>query len=163
MDFKLNISNAPDDYNILIPGSMIPDFAWKDQNEKSISTSSFVGKFTLIILFATGCRYCENNFKYIETKLSPSMMSSINILAVCRSCDADQVLAFRERHPLNIKMIADPLKEIYSKFAEKAVPRNYLFAPSGKLISSVRGFRTDKIDTMFKMIIADSTDALADT
>ena len=147
-----NINHTPDEYNFLNKGDKIPDFIWKDETGRSFASEILRGKSTLIVLFTTECSHCRDNFAYLEKNLFQKNLSFLNILAIGRGCDFNQLEWYSRKYVLSIKLIADPDRLIYSGFAEKVVPRNYLFDPAGELLQSVRGYRPDEIDNMIRII-----------
>jgi peroxiredoxin len=140
----------PDEYSYLKKGDKLPDFHWQDETGTSFSSEKLSGKDTLIILFATNCRHCRDNFAYLEKELFSGNPEHINIMAIGRGCDFGQLELYNKRYTLSIKLTADPRGEIYTKFAEKAVPRVYHFSRNGTLIRSVRGFRPFELEVMIK-------------
>ncbi len=145
-------SGSIDEFNFLKTGQELPDFTWLDESGNSFSSLILSGKPVLIILFTTSCRHCRNNFNYLEQNLFSKNVNLLNVLAFGRDCDHEQVKTYRKDYSTNIKMIADPNGEIYSKFAEKAVPRNYMFDSEGRMIAFTRGFRPVEIDKLIRTI-----------
>jgi peroxiredoxin len=150
----MNNDNTPfeNEYNLLKPGDKIPDFTWVDEYGKTFSSEILKGKSTLIILFSDDCRHCRDNFAFLEKNLFQKNLSGLNIMAIGRGCDYVQLDDYLGKYPLSIRLTADPEKKIYSKFAEKAVPRIYLFNPEGILLLSIRGFRPVEIEIILKII-----------
>jgi peroxiredoxin len=152
---SLTNNNSPDEFSFLKPGNKIPDFKWLDESGNEFSSAGLLGKISLIILFAPDCRHCRDNFAYLEMNLFQKKHGHLNILAFGRGCDSDQIAAYRKKYGLSIQLIADPRNEIYQKFAEKAVPRNYLFSAEGLLLQSIRGFRSKDIDDLVRIVFTD--------
>jgi hypothetical protein len=46
----------------------------------------------------------------------------------------------------------DPKREVYSLFAEKTIPRVYLFGKDGKLLHSSIGYKKEDFDHMMETI-----------
>lgn len=151
----MNNLHITDEYNFLKTGDKLPEFSWKDENGQEFSSDSLLGKYSLIIFFAIDCRYCKYNFAYLEKNLFSKKNSGFNILAIGRGCDVENLKAYQLKYSLSIKLAPDPEKEIYSKFAEKAVPRVYLFDRTGKLQISIRGFRTEGLDAVLNTLLTD--------
>jgi len=140
------LSTSADEYNYLRTEELLPSFTWNDETGKSFSSESLKGKPSLIILFTKDCRHCTDNFVYLEKKLFSKNINSLRIIAFGRDCNHQQVESYRMNYNLSIKLIADPERNIYSKFAEKVVPRIYFFDSESRLKLSVRGFRTYELD-----------------
>jgi len=73
-------------------------------------------------------------------------------MAIGRECDYDQLESFRNKYSLSTPFIADPDRKIYSKFAEKIVPRIYLFDAKGILLQSIRGYKPDELRELVNRI-----------
>jgi peroxiredoxin len=145
--------NKADEYSVLKIGDSIPDFHWKDETGQELLSGKLLGKYTLIVFFAADCRHCRDNFEYLEKNLFKTGSSNLNIMAFGRECNVYQLESYQKKYSLSIMLYADPEKEIYSKFAEKAIPRIYLFDTNGKLLKSIRGFRIDEINEMIGILI----------
>ena len=142
-----------DDYNYLKKGDTIPLFTWKDESGNTISSEFLKGKPVLIILFTAACRHCKGNFDYLEKNLFSKFSLSFNIIAVGRECNSDQINLYQSNFKPGIILVPDPERKIYSKFAERAVPRNYLFDASGRLVISVRGFKPLELDRIVHLLV----------
>jgi len=145
---EYHTSQAPDEYNYLKPGDAIPWFQGMDENGKSFSSLTLIGKACLIVLFTPECRYCRDNFAHLEKNLFSLNPTRFSTFAFGRDMDEQAVLLYKKRFSLSIPVLTDSKRDIYSKFAEKAVPRNYLFDSSGKLIMSIRGYRPDELERL---------------
>jgi len=143
-----------DEFSYLKIGDKVPDFNWTDMSGAKCSSENLYGKISLIILFTANCRHCRNNMIHLEDTLFSKNPGHINILAICRDCDPGVSEPYLETMNLSINVIADPDREIFSKFAEMAVPRNYLFDSQGNLIQAIRGYRPQEVDKMIEMLLA---------
>ena len=158
MELKMDGNGSADEFNYLETGDSMPEFLWVEGSGDPISSATFFGRHTLIVLFASGCRHCRNNTEYIQSQIIPNLGIPVNIIGFGRLCDEKDIESFKVRNHVKFKIIADPDSAIYSRFAEKAVPRNYLFDPEGKLILSIRGHRPEKIDLILKSVIRNNPD-----
>jgi peroxiredoxin len=141
-----------DEYSYLKTGDILPDFSWKDENGKEFSSGILFGKYLLVIFFTNDCRHCRDNFAYLEKNLFGKKFSNLNILAFGRGCDSEQIETYAKIHQLSIKLTRDPDKAVYLKFAEKVIPRSYLFDTESKLILSIRGFRTNELNELIRIV-----------
>ncbi len=149
------INELPEDeFNFINVGQTIPDFSWSDDSGKIYSSEMLKGKKTLVILFSYICQHCVANFQYLEEKLFSSDLSHLNLLIVARECSEDHIETYCKKYSLTIKPVADVDRVIYSKFAEKVVPRLYFFDSSGDLLISVRGYKPRALDELIKVLKA---------
>jgi peroxiredoxin len=139
-----------DEYSFLKKGDQLPAFKWQDETGTSFSSETLLGKDTIIIFFAANCRHCRDNFAYLEKESFSKNFPQINIMAIGRDCGAEQLVSYLKKYTLSFNLTADPDREIYSKFAEKVVPRIYHFNQAGLLLQSIRGFRPEVLDELIK-------------
>lgn len=74
------------------------------------------------------------------------------VLGVGREHDLDELKDFVVAKKLSFPVVADPDREIYSKYAKKQIPRNYVVDQSGKVIWASVGFDKEEFAKMKKLI-----------
>ena len=65
--------------------------------------------------------------------------------------DAD-LTKYSERKKFSFPLYPDPKREVYSLFAEKTIPRVYLFGKDGKLLHSSIGYKKEDFEHMMETI-----------
>ncbi len=145
--------NLIDEYNFLKTGDKIPRFQWTNNSGILNSIENLSGKFTLIILFAADCPHCKSNFAHLEQNLFSKYSGSFNSIGFGRDCSPETIEIYKKNNNIQIPLFPDPNKEIYLKFAEKAIPRNYLFDESGLLVLTIRGYKPDENARMIDIIL----------
>lgn len=146
-------TNLIDEYNFLKTGDEIPRFQWTDNSGIQNSVENLTGKYTLIILFSADCPHCKSNFAYLEQNLFCKDKGTFNSIGFGRDCSPETIEIYKRNNNIQIPLFSDPNKEIYLKFAEKAIPRNYLFDQSGRLILTIRGYKPDENARMIDIIL----------
>ncbi len=149
---ELHDIQVPDEFNYLKPGDSMPFVKWMADNGKSWSPVDLKGKISLIILFTSECRHCRDNFAHLEKNLFRLNPPDFKAMAFGRDMDEEKIALYQQKFSLSIPLFADSNRVIYSGFAEKAVPRNYLFDSSGKLLMSIRGYRPDELDRLIGFV-----------
>lgn len=134
--------------SVLQPGDLVPVIYWTDKSGYSKSTADLEGNFLLITLFSLNCPHCLNTLLYLQKQDSSDGTGKIIILAIGRGSDEAELKEFAVKYGINLIIIPDPFREIYSKFAFRIVPLNYLFGPQGQLLFYLKGFHPDKIQKM---------------
>ena len=87
--------------------------------------------------------------EYLQDEVWPEFQESANLLLIIgRGHTPEELQEFRNQGNYILPFMADPDRKNYAKFAEKKVPRNYLFDSYGKLIYQTRGFDLDQLSTM---------------
>jgi peroxiredoxin len=147
-----NVLNNIDEFTIVNIGDKLPEFSWLDESGISQSSASLIGKSTVIIFFSKNCQHCRLNFTFLEEEFSLNSNFRLNILAIGRECDNNHIDFYKNKYSFRTPLIADPDRTIYSKFAEKAVPRIYLFDKEGILLKSVRGYKPSELRELVNRI-----------
>lgn len=74
------------------------------------------------------------------------------VLAIGREHNTDELQKFQAANNVTLPMLVDPKREIYSKYAKKSIPRNYVIDAQGKIVFASLGFRQDEFNKMVKLI-----------
>jgi hypothetical protein len=143
-----------DDYSYLVLGDALPDVEFAPiENGQTHRIKQ--GQIVLLNFFIIPCKHCKRMLEYLQEEIWPEFHESSRILlAVGRGHTPDEVLKFRDRGNYILPFAADPERKNYAMFAEKKVPRNYLFDSSGKLVYQTRGFDLDQMSTL-RLILQD--------
>jgi len=79
-------------------------------------------KRKLVILFATWCSDSNRALKALNQ--SPLLQDdNIEIIAIAREESLEQVIAWRDKHKINVPLAVDSDRSIYNKFAGGGIPR----------------------------------------
>jgi len=137
-----------DDYSYLVQGDAMPDV-----NFTPLESSTFhrinKGHVILLNFFIIPCKHCKHMLEYLQEEIWPEFQESANVLlAVGRGHTPGEVMEFRDAGNYILPFAADPERSNYDKFAEKKVPRNYLFDSYGRLAYQTRGFDLDQLSTL---------------
>lgn len=143
-----------DEFSYLNLGEKMPEFFWINEAGEKISSETLKSKESLLIFFSETCPHCVENFNFLKPEFPKFDFSKITILAIGRECDASQVESYIQEHSVSIPSIPDPDRNIYSKFAEKIVPRMYHFDKDGVLLGSLRGYKPMKLREFLKSLKA---------
>lgn len=143
-----------DEFSYLELGQEMPDFNWNNNSGENISSKSLRSKETILILFSETCPHCIEIFDFLKSEFSKMDLSAFNIYAIGRECNSSQLEAYAQQHLVSINTIPDPDRTIYSKFAEKVVPRIYYFDKKCLLLASIRGYKPQKLREFLKLIKA---------
>ena len=86
--------------------------------------------------------------EYIQEHIWPGFQESDGqFVTIGREHTKREVKKFRDQGNYLLPFAADPDRSIYNQFAQKKVPRNYLF-DQGKLVYQTRGFDLDQLSTL---------------
>jgi hypothetical protein len=91
--------------------------------------------------------------EYIQEHIWPDFQGSDGyFVSIGREHSIKEVMEFRDQGNYLVPFAADPDRSIYNQFAQKKVPRNYLFDNDGQLVYQTRGFDLDQLSTLGKIL-----------
>jgi len=146
-----------DDYSYLVQGDTMPEVNFTPLENGTVYRIN-KGNVILLSFFIIQCKHCKHMLEFLQEELWPDFQESENVLlAVGRGHTAGELMEFRDAGNYILPFAADPKRSNYDKFAEKKVPRNYLFDSNGKLAYQTRGFDLDQLSTL-RIVLQDLTD-----
>ena len=143
-----------DDFSYLVQGDNMPDVQFTSiENGQNHRIKK--GHIVLLNFFIIPCKHCKHMLEYLQEEFWPEFQAGNKIfLAIGRGHTPEEIRSFRDEGNYILPFAADPERENYDKFAEKKVPRNYLFDSYGKLVYQTRGFDLDQLSTL-RIILKD--------
>lgn len=135
-------------------GDAMPDFELKSSVYGQVKSADLKGKVVLVSLFATWCGPCQLELAEVQKKLWPKYKDNkdFTMLVIGREHTDEQLTKYNERKKFTFPLYPDPKREVFSKFAEKSIPRAYLFGKDGKLIYSSIGYTEEEFQHLLKAI-----------
>ncbi|OUS25072.1 hypothetical protein A9Q99_22765 [Gammaproteobacteria bacterium 45_16_T64] len=111
----------------------------------SVVINGEINKPTVLLLFDYNCVHCVRAIQDIEDKfLGLVNESEVQFIAVGRDHDVEYLQSLKAKDNIKIELIADPKRVIFTFFANKSVPRVYLYDKRGELKYSHVGW-SDKV------------------
>ena len=143
-----------DDYSYLVQGDSLPAVEFTPiENGQAHKVKK--GKIILLNFFIIPCKHCKHMLEYLQEEIWPEFQETPNLLlAIGRGHMPDEVKDFRDNGNYILPFASDPERKNYDLFAEKKVPRNFLFDAYGKLVYQTRGFDLDQLSTM-RLVLQD--------
>ncbi len=135
-------------------GQQVPDFTFVNENGEQESIGDYLGKLVLVNFFATWCGPCMQELPQVQTDIFEKYKDNKDfvLLVVGREHSNSEMKKFKANKGFTFKLVADPQREIYSKFAEQFIPRNFLIDKDGKIIYSSIGFNEGDFSTLKETI-----------
>ena len=135
-------------------GDTMPDFELKSSVYGQVKSADLKGKVVLVSLFATWCGPCQLELAEVQKTLWPKYKDNkdFTMLVIGREHTDEQLTKYNERKKFTFPLYPDPKREVFSKFAEKSIPRAYLFGKDGKLIYSSIGYTEEEFQHLLKAI-----------
>ncbi|WP_293305987.1 TlpA disulfide reductase family protein [Pedobacter sp. UBA5917] len=124
-------------------GKMAPDFSAPDTADKSVSLSSYKGKYVLVDFWASWCVPCRAENPNLVKSYNRFHQKGLEVLGVSLDQKKENwVKAIQEdgltwAHVSDLKYWKSDIAKLYQV---NAVPQNYLIGPDGKIIAkNLRG------------------------
>ena len=135
-------------------GDALPKFELNSTVYGNIKPADLKGKVVLVSLFATWCGPCQKELAEVQSTLWPKYKDNKNfvMLVIGREHTDEDLQKYNERKKFTFPLYPDPKREVFSLFAEKSIPRAYLFDKSGKLIYSSVGYTEEEFKKLMETI-----------
>ena len=137
-------------------GDILPNFELTSSVYGNVKAADLKGKVILISLFATWCGPCQKELADVQSMLWPRYKDDKNfvMLVVGREHTDEQLQKYNERKGFTFPLYPDPKREVFSLFAEKTIPRAYLFGKDDTLIYSSIGYTAEEFQNLMNSIEA---------
>jgi len=135
-------------------GDALPKFELKSSVYGDVKPADLKGKVVLVSLFATWCGPCQKELADVQNTLWPKYKDNKDfvMLVVGREHSDEDLQKYNERKKFTFPLYPDPKREVFSLFAEKSIPRAYLFDKDGKLIYSCVGYTAEEFQKLMETI-----------
>ena len=135
-------------------GDSLPKFELKSSVYGDIKPADLKGKVVLVSLFATWCGPCQKELAEVQSTLWPKYKDNkdFKMLVIGREHTDEDLQKYNERKKFSFPLYPDPKREVFSMFAEKSIPRAYLFDKEGKLIYASMGYTEEELKKLLEAI-----------
>ncbi|WP_205461950.1 TlpA family protein disulfide reductase [Mangrovibacterium lignilyticum] len=142
LTINLKAQEGSDSSTLVAVSQQCPDFSFIDENGATHQLQDLRGKVVLVNFFATWCGPCMQELPHVQKEIFDKYSNNPNfvLLTIGREHSQQEMKAFKDKKAFNFNIIADPKREIYSKFATQFIPRNFLIDANGEIIYSSIGF-----------------------
>ena len=122
-------------------GMEAPNFTVEMFDGETIRLSDLRGKVVLVNFWATWCPPCREELARVQTDIIDRFAGQEFVfLPISRGEEYQTVAAFRKRMGYTFPMGLDPDPKIFRRYAQKAIPRNFLIDRDGKVVLASIGY-----------------------
>ncbi|MCO4760453.1 MAG: redoxin family protein [Myxococcales bacterium] len=125
-------------------GQMMPKFVAKSSDGKTIDTSKFKGKVTLVNYFASWCGPCKKEFPYLVRYQKELGSKGFQVISIGVDNTPDPSLEFAKKFGANFPVITDPDSVLMGKMMVYSMPASFLIDKSGKIVYYHTGFKPEE-------------------
>lgn len=136
------ISAQEGDGTILKKGDKAHLFKATTIDGKVIDLNQMKGKVIMVMFFATWCGPCNMELPVLEKNIWNKYRDNKDfvLLVMGREHDETALKEFAKNKNFNLPFAPDINREVYSKYAEKTIPRNYIIGKDGIIAYNAIGY-----------------------
>lgn len=136
-DYKNMLYSKLEQINISQKGSVFPDLALLDDQEKKVNLSKFRGKYVIIDLWATWCAPCREIRPVFETRNNQyRYYDNIQFISVSLDQDQSKWKNYLKAKPSNIPQFwLNNAEQFMKTYKIQSIPRFLMIDPDGKIFN----------------------------
>lgn len=133
-------------------GDPVPEFSVRMLDGSVIDIADLKGKVVVINFWATWCPPCRAELSRVDSEIIERFAGEdLVFIAIARGESRDKVEDFRKVTNYKFQMGLDTDSDIFNKFADKSIPRNYIIDRDGKIAATYVGYDNE----LFQKLISD--------
>ena len=138
---------------LLNVGDKLPSFNVPSLSGETYSSKELKGKVVLINFWATWCPPCKAEFPLLQKDIYDEIKeSNFRVMAISRGEEIDTVKNFIDKYKYTFPVYLDKESKVYSLFANKYIPRNFVIGKDGIVKWASTGFKKDEFYEMVNLV-----------
>jgi peroxiredoxin len=134
-------------------GVAAPSIHLKTIEGKDFDLKDAKGKVVLINFFATWCGPCMVEMPHLQNEIWNKFKDkNFTMVAVDREETEEIVKKFQNKNQFGFLIACDPKRKVYSKFATKYIPRNFLIDTNGVIVFQSTGYSDPEFNNLITAI-----------
>jgi peroxiredoxin len=134
-------ASEEDETTLIKAGQAAPEFQVKTLDGKNFDLKDMKGKVVLVNFFASWCGPCMQEMPHLQKEIWTRFKDkNFTMVAIDRGEKEEAVKALQQKRAFEFPIACDTNKAVYSKFATKYIPRNYLINAKGIVVFQAAGF-----------------------
>ena len=144
---------TPEQATIVKDGQKAPNFEVQMFDGSTVKLADLKGKVVLLNFWATWCPPCRAELARVEKDIIERFKGEPFVfLPISRGEKRETVAAFREKMGYSFPMGLDSESNIYHKYAQTYIPRNFLIDKEGKVVKASVGYDEKEFAELIKLI-----------
>ena len=150
---SLFAASGEDQSTLVKMGQAAPEFAVTTLEGKHIDLKDLKGKVVLVNFFATWCGPCMAEIPHVQGEIWSRFKDKNFVMVAIDREETEQVVAdFQKKRGFGFPIACDTKREVYSKFATKFIPRNFLIGADGTVVYESVGYNPSEFEKLVGVI-----------
>ncbi|WP_346857690.1 TlpA disulfide reductase family protein [uncultured Draconibacterium sp.] len=145
---------SQDQFTLLKIDDQAPDFSISMEDGTVKKLSDLKGKVVWINFFATWCGPCRQELPHLEKEVYNTLKTNSNfeLLVIGREHDWATVNKFKTDNNYVLPFYPDPAREIFAKYAQQNIPRNFIIDKEGNVVVASTGFNEKEFSEIIEKV-----------